>query len=72
MKIISNTIKKTMINESIDKAYKIYNTMEIFPCGNYLTFDECFTINENDIMFWYNVDTGYGITTKVTVHKMSN
>jgi hypothetical protein len=55
MKRISNEIKQKMIQESIDRVSSEYNTTEIYPCGNKKTLDECFTIDDNNIIFWYNV-----------------
>ncbi len=68
MKRIPQDIKTKMIQESIDTVAKTYGTAEIFPCGNKLTLDDCFTIDDNNIIFWYNIPYGIGYTTKIMTH----
>jgi hypothetical protein len=34
------------------QAKKLYNHID--PCGNKDTLYECFTINENKLIFWFN------------------
>lgn len=71
MDTISNEIKDYMIQNAMDTAFKIYNSRQIFPCNKFKTLDECFTIDNNNIMFWYNINTGYGMTTRVTLYPIS-
>ena len=28
----------------------------IFPCGNATMLEECFTVNENKLLFWFNTE----------------
>jgi len=34
------------------QAKKLFN--HIYPCGNKESFYECFTINEKNLVFWFN------------------
>lgn len=70
MKRIPVEIKDKMIQESRDKVLNDYGTTKIHPCGNKRSLDECFTIDESNIIFWYNVKVHDGMTTKITVHPM--
>ncbi len=45
-----NEIKKTMISEAAQKHTSIY------PCGNYLNLEDCFTTYEDQLMLWYNTE----------------
>jgi len=45
-----NELKIKMISE----ATKNFNT--IYPCGNKMTFDDCFTTNEDQLLFWFNTE----------------
>lgn len=36
----------------IDAAISIYG--EIYPCGTHETLDECFTIHNDELLFWFN------------------
>ncbi|MDO5575606.1 MAG: hypothetical protein Q4F84_00890 [Fibrobacter sp.] len=38
----------------INKAQEMYSN--IYPCGNNVSFVDCFTICENDLIFWFNTD----------------
>jgi hypothetical protein len=38
----------------IDRAIEKHN--RIFPCGSRKNFSECFTILEEQLLFWYNTE----------------
>lgn len=43
-------LKQKLINEALKRHEKIY------PVGNYNNIDECFTVEEDSILFWYNTE----------------
>ena len=45
-----NEIKRKMI----ETAWRKHRT--IYPCGTRRSFDECFTKEQNDLIFWYNTE----------------
>ena len=50
----------------IEKANNIYN--KIFPLQN-KQHDECFTIHDNKMLFWFNDEN---MSTKVLIHQLNN
>ncbi len=38
----------------IQKARSLYN--KISPCGAKRTFEECFTLSENTLFFWFDTE----------------
>ncbi len=60
-------VKKNMIRE----AKKLHS--KIFPCGTKENLEECFTITEDAILFWYNTrdkDTHVVMAEKSGVNKV--
>jgi hypothetical protein len=49
-KINMNTIKKTMIKKAKSRFKKI------LPCGQRRDFDECFTVENDKVFFWFNTE----------------
>jgi hypothetical protein len=45
-----NEIKTNMIAEATNDYTKI------FPCGNKVSFEECFTRNGDQLLFWFNTE----------------
>ena len=45
-----NAIKKKMIAEA-EKKYR-----KILPCSSRRSLDECFTIEKNRVVFWFNTE----------------
>lgn len=45
-----NELKTNMIAEATND-YAV-----IFPCGNKVSFEECFTRNEDQLIFWFNTE----------------
>ncbi len=43
-----NLLKKRMI----DKAVKIHR--DIYPCSATQSFNDCFTVEEDTLIFWFN------------------
>jgi hypothetical protein len=72
MKRISDEIKQKMIQEARDRAFEQYGETEIFPAGSKATLDDSFTIDENNIIFWYNVRVDNGMTTLINTHQFPN
>ncbi len=49
-KINMNTIKKTMIKKAKCRFKKI------LPCGERRSLDECFTVEKDKVLFWFNTE----------------
>jgi len=45
-----NEIKLKMISEAAKNYHSIY------PCGNNRDLEECFTMYEDQILFWFNTE----------------
>ncbi len=45
-----NKMKTDLISEARDH-YSV-----IFPCGDKVSFDECFTSNGDQLLFWFNTE----------------
>lgn len=45
-----NLIKKMIISEALTKHKKI------FPVGNFKAIDDCFTIDDDKLIFWFNTE----------------
>ena len=45
-----DTLKINMINEALERYRKI------FPCSDRVEFSDCFTINCNQLLFWFNTE----------------
>lgn len=41
-------LKQKLIAKAIDKH------KEIYPCSDKVSFDDCFTIHKDKLVFWYN------------------
>jgi len=48
--ISMNDLKKTMIKKAKDRYKKIH------PCGRRRKLDECFTVEDDTLCFWFNTD----------------
>ena len=57
------SLKTQLKKEAVRKHGKIY------PSGNKISLDECFTITENQILFWFNTESN---TTKVLSREINN
>ncbi|MCP3927315.1 MAG: hypothetical protein GY714_32565 [Desulfobacterales bacterium] len=62
-----NKIKKQKA-ELIKMAMKKNPGSELIPCGKRSTLDECFTVFENKILFWFN--TTNSSSTQMIYSKM--
>jgi hypothetical protein len=56
-------LKEQLKREAVEKHGKIY------PSGDRKVLDDCFTISENKILFWFNLDNE---TTKVLIREIHN
>jgi hypothetical protein len=45
-----NEFKSKLISEATETFSNIY------PCGSKSDFDECFTMNGNHLLFWFNTE----------------
>lgn len=59
-------IKEELYQKAINTAMLTHGTSAIFPCGNKTVFDECFTHEEDMIIFWFDIDILNGRTTRIT------
>lgn len=50
IEVSMNELKTDMIAEA-KNDYSV-----IFPCGNKTSFEECFTRNEDQLLFWFNTE----------------
>ena len=50
----------------IDKAKKAHK--KIYPCASKKSLSECFTKNENHLLFWFNTEDS---STHVVAHPLS-
>jgi hypothetical protein len=69
---ISNDIKELLIQDAIDSTMNEFQTSSIYPCGDKKSLYECFTIERDMIIFWYNVPVETGMTTKLKIHTIPN
>jgi hypothetical protein len=58
-----------MITTAIEQTLAEYDTSAIHPCGIKETLYECFTVERDTFIFWYNVLIDDGMTTKIVTHK---
>ena len=65
-------IKLDMITEARQRALEKYNTTDIFPIGGRESFDECFTQDEDKLIFWFEVDIHCGRTSSIIIHDLPN
>jgi len=49
-KINMNAIKKTMIKKAKNRFKRI------LPCGRRRKLDECFTVENDKVLFWFNTE----------------
>ncbi len=49
--MITNNIKQTML----EMAKTRFPDQTILPCGNCTNLDQCFTVDENQYIFWFNI-----------------
>lgn len=61
-----DTIKKRMI----EKAKSIYGSISF--CGRKTSWDECFTLNGNVLMFWFNIGRDTRAITEEVRHDYAN
>jgi hypothetical protein len=45
-----NAIKKTMIKKAKSRFKKV------LPCGQRRNLDECFTVEKDKVLFWFNTE----------------
>jgi hypothetical protein len=69
---ISKDIKELLIQNAIDSTMTEFQTSSIYPCGNKDSIYECFTVDKDLILFWYNIKIENGMTTKLASHPTSN
>ena len=56
-------LKEQLIREAVEKHGKIY------PCGDNTRLDDCFTVTDDHILFWFNLDSE---TTKMLAMEIHN
>ena len=56
-----NELKQQMIQKAVKKH------SNIFPCSSCRTFEECFTVESNNVIFWYNTEDN---STHLMVEKL--
>lgn len=66
-------IKTELINNARNNAIEKYDTSAIYPVGERMSFDECFTIEDelDMIIFWYDVPVPSGMTTGMVYYPTS-
>ena len=63
-------LKLEMIDEARVKAMEKYNTTDISPIGERESFDECFTIDEDTLIFWFEIDIECGRTSCIVMRDL--
>lgn len=66
-----NDIHQYLINKARENALNKYNTTDIKPVGDKTNWEECFTYEDNMIIFWYDVELPIGNTTNVVIRDLS-
>ena len=69
---VSKHIKVLMIQTAREETLAKYDTSAIEPCGRKQTLYECFTVDDEYILFWFNVPIWDRLTTKLITHPKSN
>ncbi len=65
-------IKAELYEKAIEKALNTHGTSAIYPCGGRENFDECFTVMDGSLIFWYDVQITNGKTTCITTKQLPN
>ena len=63
-------LKQKLYDMAVKKTRAIYGDVAIYPISTRDSFDDCFTIDDDVLIFWYDVDIGCGRSSGITMTDM--